>query len=135
MDSKINSPQAMTEIKSPMGKFWCHSHLADMPLSEQSADPRYCRQCYLILREEAKSGGHGSWWVPATCLAGSPDGTALTGGTVSANPSLNHSRENVTLILCQQCGKPMPYRRNSKKYCGFRCRKARQREKQKASQV
>jgi hypothetical protein len=128
-------PQSMTEIKSPMGKFWCHSHLADMPLSEQSADPRYCQRCFEILREEAKNNKTGDWWVPTTHFTGSPTSRALTGATKSSDPSHYSPPQNVTLI-CKQCGMVMPFRRKSKDFCGVRCRVAHyRRQKRKVGQV
>ena len=128
-------PQSATEIKSPMGKFWCHSHLADMPLSEQSADPRYCRRCFGILSEEAKNNKTSDWWVPVTHFTDSANGRACVGGTVSVDPSHYSPPQNVTLI-CKQCGRVMPFRRKSKDFCGVRCRVAHyRRQKQKAIQV
>jgi hypothetical protein len=32
--------------------FWCETHLAAVPVTEQSADPRYCRDCYDFLCHE-----------------------------------------------------------------------------------
>ena len=56
-------------IASKPGMFWCHSHLADMPLAEQSPDPRYCNACNAVLtRERADLRGSGNrkkpWWAP-----------------------------------------------------------------------
>ena len=49
--------------------FWCYAHLADLPLSEQSPDPRYCRACNAVLtreRENSRASGNfrKPWWVP-----------------------------------------------------------------------
>jgi hypothetical protein len=56
-------------IASKPGMFWCYSHLADMPLTEQSPDQRYCNECNAVLtRERADLRGSGNrkkpWWVP-----------------------------------------------------------------------
>lgn len=55
-------------VASKPGMFWCYTHLADLPLSEQSLDPRYCRRCYKVLSQEAsdmKSSGirRKPWWI------------------------------------------------------------------------
>ena len=120
------SPQSTAEIKSPSGMFWCYGHLADIPLSERSSDPRYCRRCFSVLKEEAKNNTT-DWWVPMTRSTGSRPSGAGAGGGKNSDPLHYSPSQNVTLILCQQCGKPMLYRRKSKKNCGFRCRKAHQR--------
>jgi hypothetical protein len=56
-------------IESKPGMFWCYSHLADMPLTEQSPDQRYCNACNAVLtRERADLRGSGNrkkpWWAP-----------------------------------------------------------------------
>ena len=56
-------------IASKPGMFWCYTHLADLPLSEQSPDPRYCNACNAVLtRERADLRGSGNrkkpWWAP-----------------------------------------------------------------------
>ena len=56
-------------IASKPGMFWCYSHLANMPLAEQSPDPRYCNACNAVLtRERADLRGSGNrkkpWWAP-----------------------------------------------------------------------
>jgi hypothetical protein len=56
-------------IPSKAGYFWCYTHLADLPLKEQSPDPRYCRQCYAILQKEGKETRRSKdkiWWWPKT---------------------------------------------------------------------
>jgi len=58
-----------TLIASKPGHFWCYTHLADLPLSEQSLDPRFCRACCDFLNQEAKDGGirrgkRAPWWLP-----------------------------------------------------------------------
>jgi len=57
-------------IASKPGMFWCYSHLADLPLAEQSPDPRYCQRCYAFLMAEYRDllttrGKRKLWWVPA----------------------------------------------------------------------
>jgi hypothetical protein len=49
--------------------FWCYTHLAEMPLSERSVDPRYCKACNVVLtrdREDSRASGNfrRPWWVP-----------------------------------------------------------------------
>jgi hypothetical protein len=56
-------------IASSPETFWCYIHLADMPLSEQSPDPRYCKVCHAVLsrnREDSRASGNfrKPWWVP-----------------------------------------------------------------------
>src|SRR5271157_3841745 len=56
-------------IASKPETFWCYIHLADLPLSEQSPDPRYCKACNAVLsrdREESRAAGNFKkpWWVP-----------------------------------------------------------------------
>jgi len=56
-------------IASTPETFWCYVHLADMPLSEQSLDPRYCKACNAALtreREDSRASGNfrKPWWVP-----------------------------------------------------------------------
>jgi len=56
-------------IASSPETFWCYTHLADMPLSEQSPDPRYCKACNAVLtrdREDSRASGNfrKPWWVP-----------------------------------------------------------------------
>jgi hypothetical protein len=56
-------------ITSSPETFWCYAHLADLPLSEQSPDPRYCRACNAVLtrdREDSRASGNfrKPWWVP-----------------------------------------------------------------------
>jgi len=56
-------------IASSPETFWCYVHLADMPLSEQSLDPRYCKACNAALtrdREDSRASGNfrKPWWVP-----------------------------------------------------------------------
>ena len=56
-------------ITSRPETFWCYIHLAEMPLSEQSPDPRYCRACNAALtrdREDSRASGNfrKPWWVP-----------------------------------------------------------------------
>jgi len=56
-------------IASSPETFWCYTHLADLPLSEQSPDPRYCKACNAVLtrdREDSRASGNfrRPWWVP-----------------------------------------------------------------------
>ena len=56
-------------IASSPETFWCYVHLADMPLSQQSPDPRYCKACNAALtrdREDSRVSGNfrKPWWVP-----------------------------------------------------------------------
>jgi hypothetical protein len=56
-------------IASSPETFWCYAHLADLPLSEQSPDPRYCKACNAVLtrdREDSRASGNfrKPWWVP-----------------------------------------------------------------------
>ena len=58
-------------VASKSGMFWCYTHLADLPLEKQSSDPRYCKECFEILKVEAadlRSTGHlrRQWWLPQT---------------------------------------------------------------------
>lgn len=56
-------------IASRPETFWCYTHLADLPLSEQSPDPRFCKACNAVLtrdREDSRASGtfRRPWWVP-----------------------------------------------------------------------
>jgi hypothetical protein len=56
-------------IASSPETFWCYIHLADMPHSEQSPDPRFCIACNAVLtrdREDLRASGNfrRPWWVP-----------------------------------------------------------------------
>ena len=56
-------------IASSPETFWCYIHLAEMPLFEQSPDPRYCKACNAVLsqdREGSRASGNfrKPWWVP-----------------------------------------------------------------------
>jgi hypothetical protein len=56
-------------IASSPETFWCYIHLADLPLFEQSLDPRYCKACNAVLtrnREDSRVSGNfrKPWWVP-----------------------------------------------------------------------
>ena len=56
-------------IASSPETFWCYIHLAEMPLFEQSPDPRYCKACNAVLtrdREDSRASGNfrRPWWVP-----------------------------------------------------------------------
>ena len=56
-------------IASSPETFWCYAHLADMPHSEQSPDPRFCIACNAVLtrdREDSRASGNfrKPWWVP-----------------------------------------------------------------------
>ena len=56
-------------IASSPETFWCYIHLAEMPLFEQSPDPRYCKACNAVLnrdREDSRASGNfrKPWWVP-----------------------------------------------------------------------
>jgi len=56
-------------IASSPETFWCYTHLADLPLFEQSLDPRYCKACDAVLtrnREDSRVSGNfrKPWWVP-----------------------------------------------------------------------
>ena len=56
-------------IASSPETFWCYIHLADMPLFEQSPDPRFCIACNAVLtrnREDLRASGNfrKPWWVP-----------------------------------------------------------------------
>jgi hypothetical protein len=64
-------------IKSKEGMFYCYTHLGDLPLEKQSSDPRYCQQCYEVLKDEYRDmvkshTRHRSWWVPVNST-GKPD--------------------------------------------------------------
>jgi len=56
-------------VPSKSGHFWCYSHLADLPLNEQSPDPRFCNSCHGVLMAEYRDmvttrGKRKPWWVP-----------------------------------------------------------------------
>jgi hypothetical protein len=57
-------------IASKSEMFWCYTHLQDLPIGEQSSDPRYCNLCYGILMAEYREmvstrGKRRFWWAPA----------------------------------------------------------------------
>jgi hypothetical protein len=43
--------------------FYCHGHLTAVPISEQSANHRYCKTCYQILQVEKRTYGPGDYWT------------------------------------------------------------------------
>ena len=45
-------------IASSPETFWCYIHLAEMPLFEQSPDPRYCKACNAVLNRDREDQGH-----------------------------------------------------------------------------
>jgi hypothetical protein len=115
-------------ITSKAGYFWCYTHLADLPLKEQSPNPRYCRQCYAILQKEGKETRRSKnkiWWWPKTINRISRSTVRDAEGVTRLEPAIGKV-SGVTLI-CQGCGATIPYKRNSKRYCSNRCRGADQR--------
>lgn len=67
---KHQAPTKKTEGKT----FFCKTHLCDVPLSEQSPDPRYCNKCYKSLVMEARNVFIGRpSWIPDPM----PEGTAV----------------------------------------------------------
>jgi len=64
----FNQAKLIPPIQS--GNFYCYTHLRELPLSEQSIDPRYCKVCYNSLTTEVKmakitkSKLDGSEWLP-----------------------------------------------------------------------
>jgi RNase P subunit RPR2 len=115
-------------ISSKAGYFWCYTHLADLPLKEQSPDPRYCRQCYAILQKagkEAKRSRNKIWWWPKPINRVSRSAVRDAAGVIRFDPLIGKV-SGVTLI-CQGCGAIIPYKRTSKRYCSNRCRLAHQR--------
>ena len=112
-------------ITSKAGYFWCYTHLADLPLKEQSPDSRYCRQCYEILKKEGKEAKRSSnkiWWWPKVRNRINRSAESDADRVISPNPLISKA-SRVTLI-CQGCGVIMDYKRNSKRYCSNRCRVA-----------
>lgn len=65
------SEDASSELMTA-STFWCETHLAARPLSEQSPDPRYCQACYAYLLQEAATlpPGKRPAWVPKVVSGG-----------------------------------------------------------------
>jgi hypothetical protein len=65
-ESIIKAYRDLTDLNQLMSSkpdhFWCCTHLADLPLGDQSPDPRYCKRCYTFLMAEYKN--RNCWWVP-----------------------------------------------------------------------
>lgn len=63
----------MELIKTRLGLFFCEGHLKDLPVSEQSLDPRYCQDCCRFLEFEATLLNPKRWgnpaWVPYKTLS------------------------------------------------------------------
>lgn len=63
-----NEAKLFSPIQS--GNFYCYTHLRELPISEQSIDPRYCKVCYESLTSEIKmakianSRLDSSEWIP-----------------------------------------------------------------------
>ena len=57
-----------TLIKAPIGLFFCEAHLEDLPVAQQSYDPRYCHDCCHLLEYEVSLLSVSRWgdppWAP-----------------------------------------------------------------------
>lgn len=53
-----------TLIKAPIGLFFCEAHLEDLPVAQQSYDPRYCQDCCLFLEHEVSLLPASRWYDP-----------------------------------------------------------------------
>ena len=105
-------------IKSPVGYFWCYTHLQNLPIEKQSIDKRYCQRCYEVLADEAddlRATGHlrRQWWVPQGAI-GSSKATAQVS-------ECSHD-VSVTTEKCLFCGKELTKRRKTKLFCNATCR-------------
>jgi len=97
-------------IASKPETFWCYIHLANVPLSAQSPDPRYCRACNAVLtrdREDSRASGNFGrpWWVPqngkrqgkdsVVVEIQGPQAMSAQKGPISNNitPTLNESKD------------------------------------------
>jgi hypothetical protein len=97
-------------ITSKPGMFWCYTHLADIPLSEQSADDRYCKKCYQVLAAEmadlrAIGDRHKHWWALQ-------DKRHSNNGVVpvQGQPTHNLSTSNSKNITVDKLDPPVPVR-------------------------
>ena len=94
-------------IASSPETFWCYAHLADLPLSEQSPDPRYCKACNAVLtrdREDSRASGNfrKPWWVPQNGKRKGKDSVVVEIQglqTMSAQKSLIPMSASITLTL------------------------------------
>ena len=94
-------------IASSPETFWCYIHLAEMPLFEQSPDPRYCKACNAVLnrdREDSRASGNfrRPWWVPQNGKRkGKDSGMVEIQGpqAMPAQKGLTPISDNITLTL------------------------------------
>jgi hypothetical protein len=105
-------------IASSPETFWCYIHLADMPLSEQSPDPRFCKACNAVLtreREDSRASGNfrKPWWVPQNSKRKGKDSVVveiqgpqtmsarkgLISMSASVTPTLNEAKRNKQLVF------------------------------------
>ena len=78
---------------SKVETFFCHACLRDLPLSQQSDDTRYCKDCYKFLLKEAEmditrgSGG----WKPVRSRSLAPQDTIVSRLSCNKiNAGVNH---------------------------------------------
>jgi hypothetical protein len=94
-------------IASRPETFWCYTHLAEMPLSERSMDPRYCKACNAVLtrdREDSRSSGNfrRPWWVPQNGKRKGKDSVVVEiqgPQTMSCQKGLIPTSDNITPTL------------------------------------
>jgi hypothetical protein len=94
-------------IASRPETFWCYTHLAEMPLSERSVDPRYCEACNAVLtrdREDSRASGNfrKPWWVPQNGKRKGKDSVVVEIQGPQAMPAqkgLTPISDNITLTL------------------------------------
>ena len=94
-------------IASRPETFWCYTHLADLPLSERSVDPRYCKACSEVLtrdREDSRASGNfrRPWWVPQNAKRKGKDSVVVEiqgPQTMSCQKGLIPTSDNITPTL------------------------------------
>ncbi len=94
-------------IASRPEAFWCYTHLSDIPLSEQSPDPRYCKACNAALtrdREDSRASGNFKrpWWVPQNGKRKGKDSVVVEiqgPQAMSAQKGLTTISDNITITL------------------------------------
>lgn len=79
------------ELTAKGSHFWCKACVVARPISEQSPDPCYCRQCFKLLTFEASLlRGHDnkSAWIPKVPKAVATSATATRHGASAPSVSV-----------------------------------------------
>jgi hypothetical protein len=112
--------------------FFCYTHLNNLPLSEQSPDKRYCRECFDFLNNEwqlmrdVKKSWSKPEWVPVISSEG--DSTAREAANRSVTEAIsvilpnNNVTDNLRILHCEVCGEEFTAKRSDARFCSSGCR-------------